>query len=245
MNSNQLTIQPNQRPPKACSHLSSGSHASWRFIPLTQNKFAIVDDFNYEWLNQWKWYVNNRGYAFRQIKRGNNTKTIMMHRLIVDAKIGQLSDHINHNGLDNRNENLRICDRFQNQHNRKPNKNTSSKYKGVSFDKKRKKWYVKIECKGKRYRLGRFDCEIEAAKAYDAKARELHGEFAYLNLVLLNLRLGFLIIVLLAGCASQPTPRYVSPYGSPFGPKITQEQLEEIRFCAMWELWAQTQLRLY
>lgn len=56
-----------------------------------------------------------------------------------------------------------------------------------------------------------------------------------------------LIVILLfvSGCATQPTPKYVSPYGSPFAPKITQEQLDEIRFCAMWEIWAQKQLKDY
>ncbi len=96
---------------------------------------------------------------------------------------GLVVDHINHNGLDNRKENLRICTVAENCRNSRPSKrkNKLSKYKGVSFDKKRKVYRVLIWHNKKQYFLGTFKNETEAAKAYDRKARELFGEFAYLN----------------------------------------------------------------
>ena len=104
-----------------------------------------------------------------------------MHRLILKAEKGQVCDHINHNGLDNRRKNLRLCTNSQNFGNQRKRPNKSSIYKGVCFYKRDSKWQVGIECNYKKYYLGRFDNEIEAAKVYDKKAAELFGEFAYTN----------------------------------------------------------------
>lgn len=91
-------------------------------------------------------------------------------------------DHINHNGLDNRKANLRPATRAQNSYNRKKYANNSySKYKGVSFKKKGQKWSAQISINNKMKFLGYFHREKDAAKAYDAAARKLHGEFASLN----------------------------------------------------------------
>lgn len=151
-----------------------------RFIPLTQGKFAIVDADDYEWLAKYKWNCqNNKGgfYAFRS----EGHKMIAMHREIIRAPEGLLVDHIDGNGLNNRKSNLRLCTHSQNTYNRRPNRNCSSRYKGISFHKMSKKWEVAICCKGKREHLGRFDDEVKAALAYDRKAKQLFGEFAYLN----------------------------------------------------------------
>lgn len=185
MNTNQLIIQPSQQPPEVCPHLSSGSHASWRFIPLTQGKFAIVDDFNYEWLNQWKWFALknvNVFYAVRNVGKHPHQELIRMHREILGLKLNddKQADHRNGNGLDNRKFNLRLCTNSQNQHNQHSIRGIS-KYKGVSWDKRSKKWKAKIQFERKRIHIDQFDSEIEAAKAYDTKALELFGEFAYLN----------------------------------------------------------------
>ena len=96
---------------------------------------------------------------------------------------GLVVDHINHNTLDNRRKNLRLCTWAQNNQNRRPSKrkNKLSKYKGVSFYKKSKLYRALIWCNKKQYFLGYFKDETDAAKAYDKKARELFGEFAYLN----------------------------------------------------------------
>jgi len=149
-------------------------------IPLTQGKFAIVDAEDYDRLNQDKWYAGkckNTYYAGR-VEGG---KTIKMHREIMHAPKGVLVDHINHNGLDNRKSNLRLCTHAQNCYNQQACATGTSKYKGVSWHKSNSKWSARIRCDRKFYNLGEFDNQMEAAMAYDDKAVELFGEFAYLN----------------------------------------------------------------
>ncbi len=91
-------------------------------------------------------------------------------------------DHINHNGLDNRKANLRAVSMTQNNWNRRKQRGEfTSRYKGVHFDKESGKWGSSIKCKGKQIIIDWFDDEVSAAKAYDKKAKELFGEYAYLN----------------------------------------------------------------
>jgi hypothetical protein len=90
-------------------------------------------------------------------------------------------DHINGNGLDNRMVNLRVCTAAQNSRNRKPRKGSLSGYRGVSFYKNYQKWVAQIMYDGVKYYLGYFSDPKEAALAYDAKARELHGDYARVN----------------------------------------------------------------
>jgi hypothetical protein len=156
-------------------------------IPLSQGKFALVDDEDFEELNKHKWYAKkSRGvfYASRtsKIKDNDESKTIHMHRVILgftDLKIK--CDHIDHNGLNNQKTNLRASTHVQNCNNRRSRKNSSSEYKGVSWSKFSNKWHSQIQTLGKKIHIGYFFDEIEAAKAYDEKAKELFGEFAYLN----------------------------------------------------------------
>lgn len=148
-------------------------------IPLTQGKFALVDDANLEWLNQWKWYAGkNRAsgifYAKRSAKRGK----ILMHRAILNAKPKQEVDHRDGNSLNNCRDNLRFVTAGQNAMNRHRVVGVS-RYKGVS--RHRAKWRACIEKDKKGIHIGYFDLEIEAAKAYDLKAKELFGEFARPN----------------------------------------------------------------
>lgn len=154
-----------------------------RYIVLTQGKFTIVDAADYEWLDQWKWCAARSGdiwYAYRK----HHGKTVRMHQLIMDPPPGMVVDHINRNGLDNRRENLRTCTRRQNawNHGRRKPDNASSQFLGVYRDRKDPdKWSVKVTRDGEAVNLGPFDDEMEAARARDRKALELHGEFAYLN----------------------------------------------------------------
>jgi hypothetical protein len=90
-------------------------------------------------------------------------------------------DHIDHNGLNNAKNNLRLCTIAQNAFNVVSIKGGSSRHKGISWEKKRKKWRAAIQYDNKKYALGYFENEIAAAKAYDKKAAELFGQFACLN----------------------------------------------------------------
>lgn len=156
-------------------------------IKLTQGKVALVDDEDYEKVNCFKWNAikdRNTFYAKRNIKVSNGLQrqtTIQMQRLIF-GYCGILKiDHRDGNGLNNQKSNLRFATTSQNGMNRKPNKCALSKFKGVSFHKRHLKFISSIRINGNSYHLGYFTNEIEAAKAYDVKALELFGEFAYLN----------------------------------------------------------------
>ena len=153
-----------------------------RYIPLTRGKYAIVDAADYAWLSQYKWFANgNERTGFYAARWLPNHKMLLMHRAIMDPPEGMIVDHINRNSLNDRRRNLRICTRKQNVRNGGPSRRSSSRFKGVSFCRKSGKWIASISYNGKSMYLGSFDDEIEAARAYDRKARELFGEFAYLN----------------------------------------------------------------
>ncbi len=152
---------------------------SIRFIPLTQGKFAIVDAGDYEWLSGRRWHIVASGNTYAG--RKEHGKTIYMHREIMKPPKGMLVDHIDGNGLNNRRANLRVCTNQQNMRNIRKKPGASSIYKGVYHDKRRDTWSAKICCGRKSTHIAVFATEIEAARAYDRKARELFGEFARLN----------------------------------------------------------------
>lgn len=151
-------------------------------IPLTQNKTALVDDANYEWLNQFKWYAH-KDHGSYYARCSINSSCLLMHREIMglSLKDGKQLDHIDNNGLNNQRSNLRICTTRQNQFNRKPVKGATSQFKGVTWHLRDKKWYVQIGYNGKNNYLGVSDNEVQAAKMYDRAAIKYFGEFAYLN----------------------------------------------------------------
>ncbi len=149
-------------------------------IPLTQGKFAIVDAEDYDRLNQYQWYACKCKSTFYAC-RCEGGKTIRMHREIMRAPKELICDHINHNGLNNRKSNLRLCTHAQNCYNQQASSTGTSKYKGVSWHKCSGKWSARVRRDRKFYNLGDFENEIEAAMAYDKKAKELFGEFAYPN----------------------------------------------------------------
>lgn len=153
-------------------------------IKLTQQKVSLVDDEDYEFLNQWKWCAakskSGLFYAVRKFRTDGNQTTILMHRVIMgvlDKKV--LVDHQDMDGLNNQRYNLRIATYSQNNANRSSRKDSSSKYLGV--DRHKGKWRVKIGKNGKCYHVGMFSNEDDAALAYNEAALKHHGEFANLN----------------------------------------------------------------
>lgn len=150
-------------------------------IPLTRGKIAVVDDSDWEWLKEYKWYCGKTKKGKLYARAKINGKEVSMHRLIMDAPKGVTVDHVSGITLDNRRSNLRLCSQADNNRNAvKHNFNTSSMYKGV-----RKhacgKWHSRIQVNDKTISLGLFDSEIEAAEAYNNAAKEYFGEFAQLN----------------------------------------------------------------
>lgn len=151
-------------------------------IPLTKGKYALVDDEDYGRLSRYSWHYDKNGYAYRRKTTGHyENKLISMHREIVgNIPESKIIDHKNRRKLDNRKENLRITSQSNNAANSPPRKG-SSKYKGVHWSNEYKRWVAKIEKEGKHYYLGMFDCEDNAAVAYNKKAVELYGDYALIN----------------------------------------------------------------
>lgn len=153
-----------------------------KIIKLTQNQIALIDDDDYERVNQYRWCAKwhkklKSFYAGRTDYTNSKQKTILMHRFIlniIDPKI--LVDHISHYTLDNRKENLRKCTHQQNMYNRKI-QNHSSKFKGVTWHKQKKKWQAQIRINKLIY-LGSFDTELDAYHARLEAEKIYHGEFA-------------------------------------------------------------------
>lgn len=152
-------------------------------IPLTKGKIAFVDDDDYAMVSQLKWRAQlDRGNWYAISGMGLN-RVHFMHRFILGMSDKSIQvDHRDRNGLNNQKANLRPCTAQQNQANsKKPVTGVTSKYKGVSWHSKARKWYAHIMISHKRKHLGSFDSEIEAAKAYDAAAVARYGDFANAN----------------------------------------------------------------
>lgn len=128
-------------------------------IVLTKGMNAIVDDEDYAVLNKYKWCWGGH-YAMRKV---NRKKTVYMHRQLMGFPPRLEVDHINRNPLDNRKSNLRICDRAANERNKGIQRNNTSGFKGVSWNKASNKWMANIY-RGKSYYLGLF---TNPEKAYE------------------------------------------------------------------------------
>lgn len=143
-------------------------------------KFTIVDDEDFEALVKWKWSVTGSGYVTGSIKdtATGMYKPVLMHRLLLKTPDGMEGDHINNNKFDNRKANLRNCTPAQNMMNRGLSSLNTTGFKGVSWDKERGKWAVRMRINGRMTHIGRFEDIQEAIDAYKNKVKELHGEFA-------------------------------------------------------------------
>lgn len=149
-------------------------------ISLTQGKITLVDDSDYVYLSQYRWYAKKSRkcwYAVRNIPTLNHKQTTMrMHRVILSAPDEMQVDHINGDSLNNKRSNLRLCTRAENGRNRGPNPNNKTGFKGVRFNKRNRErpYYAQIH-------LGCYKTAKEAARAYDIAAIEHYGEFALTN----------------------------------------------------------------
>lgn len=123
---------------------------------------------------------NGRTYAVYDVRHSSGMLKVLMHRRVMAVPAGVQVDHHNHDGLDNQRLNLRPVNNTQNQANARSLSGTS-KYKGVYWDKSRQLWRAKVVSEGVSRCLGRFELEVDAAVAYNRKALELWGEFAFLN----------------------------------------------------------------
>lgn len=155
-------------------------------IKLTQGKVALVDKEDFEELNKYKWCANRTGntfYALRNSLNDVNKKKhkIYMHRLIMNPSKDMFIDHIDNDGLNNTRKNLRICTKSENNMNSGKQKNNTSGFKGVSWNKPKKKWIAQISINGVTTHLGYFDTAEEAYKAYCEACIKHHGGFANLG----------------------------------------------------------------
>lgn len=144
-----------------------------------------VDPEDQSYLERFAW-TENRGYAKRWI--AGTGKSLLMSREVLERKLGrmlqsdEIAEHRDTNPRNNRRANLRVADGHQNHHNRSPNKNQVSRYKGVTYTEgRRKPWKTQIGAYGLTYYIGTFESEADAAYMHDCYAIAIHGDYAYLN----------------------------------------------------------------
>ena len=161
--------------------------AEYREIPLTQNKVALVDAVDYDWLMQWNWYAHWCSgaksfyvYRVRSLKSGLGRGTVALHRAIMDVMDSKVHvDHINHDTLDNRRANLRLATPRENTGNGRLHRDNVCGLKGVSRAKSQTRPYMaRIRDNGKLKYLGCFLTPEEAHAAYMREALRIFGEFA-------------------------------------------------------------------
>lgn len=144
---------------------------------------VLVDDEDYDWLIGYSWCRNPGGKTDYAVARVDG-RVQQMHRLILRPPPGLKVDHRNGNGLDNRRSNLRLATARQNQQNQSLNSRNTSGFKGVSLVRGKRldrPYHAYIQHEGRTRSLGHFATGDAAARAYDRAARELFGEFAFLN----------------------------------------------------------------
>jgi len=158
-----------------------------KLIELTQDRVAVVDDEDFEWLSKWKWYYHyhpngNTGYARRTTARPQARK-ILMHIAIMERhqrwERGKEVDHENTCGCDNQKVNLRLATRKMNSINKKRQSNNTPKVAGVSWHKATGKWQARIQICKKTKHIGLFINKKDAIAARRQAEIEYFGEYRY------------------------------------------------------------------
>lgn len=153
-----------------------------RRIPLTQGRFALVDDADYPQLSKFNWCLSSStqpAYALRGIGAGGRKKKmIYMHRVVAEAPTGMEVDHINGDTLDNRRSNVRVCSHAENCRNRKMSKANTSGLPGVSFHRATGKWQAQIKVNYRSISLGIFKTPNDAHTAFKRAAQKHFGKYA-------------------------------------------------------------------
>jgi hypothetical protein len=145
-------------------------------IPLSQGKFALIDDEDFPEVSKHKWFIIN-GYA----GTATSGAKVYLHRFLMNPKKKEQIDHINLDKLDCRRGNMRLCGSAQNHYNKPLISTNTSGYKGVSWDKVNSKWRAQIMVHKKTINLGRYHTKEDAASAYDNAAKKYFGEFSRTN----------------------------------------------------------------
>lgn len=148
-----------------------------RCVALIDEEDAIAV-FAYDWHAEWDYQAKKTVAVSRKNLGGGESQATMMHHLIRPPRGGAVPVHADGNGLNNLRKNLVLVHRSTAT---KPAKTTSSRFKGVTFDKRTKKWQAQIRMNGRLVHIGRFTVEADAARAYDVAARDYHGDRASLN----------------------------------------------------------------
>ncbi len=161
-------------------------------IPLSgkngKGKFAIVDDGDYPYLSQFKWYLSARGYAVREVgvRKLGTRRCIFMHQEVCKVPKGFEPDHEDGNKLNNQRYNLRKSTRSQNMFNKGKHADSVGLYKGIAKCINANTWFARICVRGSVKYLGARDNPHDAAELYNKAALKYHGKFAYLNIIKRN-----------------------------------------------------------
>ena len=147
----------------------------YKLIPLYKRGFTKVSNDKFDLVKDSAWVLSASGYVI------DSKSKVYLHRLLTNCPKDMVVDHKNHDTLDNRCSNLRVCSNKENVRNARLRSDSTTMYKGVHLDKEKRKFLSSIFFNGKNIFLGYFENKIDAARAYDKKAKELFGEFAYLN----------------------------------------------------------------